>query len=264
MNPGPPINIASLDRASREVRKSMSRGNETLTLDHPRQTSSAGSLSDGISDPRDSLFERFAWLYIFFREKLFRDDTNRMVRALWRDGKPPAGTEMIELGCGPGFYACRFAEKFPQISVTGIDQSPSQLAWAQKKATNARLHNCDFEFDNVLSLSHSDESFDALIASRLFTVLPDRDRAVGEMYRVLRSGGRCLIAEPRYVFWASIPLFAMWLIARFTGFQNGYREPSKAKVLGGLEFSRLFATQPWRRIQTWQQGRYQYALCEKG
>jgi ubiquinone/menaquinone biosynthesis C-methylase UbiE len=115
-----------------------------------------------------------------------------------------------------------------------------------------------------LDLSHPDNSFDVLIASRLFTVLPHRDRAVAEMYRVLQAGGRCFIAEPRFAFWASIPLFTMWLLAGITRFKNGYREPSKAKILSSRELNRLFATQPWRQIKTWQEGRYQYALCEKG
>ena len=30
------------------------------------------------------------------------------------------------------------------------------------------------------------------------------------------------------------------------------------------EMNRLFASQPWRNMETWQDGRYQYALCEKG
>lgn len=213
---------------------------------------------------RDSLFERFAWLYIFFRERLFRDDTTRIARALWPDGNPPADTQLIELGSGPGFYACGFASRFPQISVTGVDRSPSQLTWAMNKAKKAGLGNCHFESNNVLALSHPDHSFDALIASRLFTVLPNRDRAVAEMYRVLKTGGRCVIAEPRYVFWASIPLFVMWSLASLTRFGNNYREPSKAEVLDEAEFNRLFAAQPWRLIRTWRHGRYQYALCEKG
>jgi hypothetical protein len=83
------------------------------------------------------------------------------------------------------------------------------------------------------------------------------------MHRVLRPGGRCFIAEPRYAFWASLPLYAMWLLAGITRFRNGYREPSKARVLSSGEMDRLFATQPWRKMKTWQDGRYQYALCEK-
>jgi hypothetical protein len=84
------------------------------------------------------------------------------------------------------------------------------------------------------------------------------------MYRVLQPGGRCFIAEPRWAFWASIPLFTMWLLAGLTHFKNGYREPSRARVLSTREMNRLFATQPWRKIETWRDGRYQYALCEKG
>ena len=211
----------------------------------------------------DSLFEHFAWLYIFCREKLFRDDTERMIRVLWPNEKARAGEKLIELGCGPGFYSCNLAARFPEISVIGIDRSPSQLSWARQKRTALGLGNCRFQSDNVLELSHADDSFDELIASRLFTVLPNRRRAVAEMYRVLRPGGRCFVAEPRWAFWASIPLFTMWLLARLTHFNNGYREPTRARVLSLREMNRLFATQPWQKIETWREGRYQYALCEK-
>lgn len=212
----------------------------------------------------DSLFEHFAWLYIFCREKLFRDDTGRMIRALWPNGKPAPGEKVIELGCGPGFYSCGLAGRFREISVLGVDRSPSQLKCAREKRNKLGLNNCRFQSDNVLGLPHGDGTFDVLIASRLFTVLPHRRRAVAEMYRVLRPGGRCFIAEPRYAFWASIPLFTMWTLAGLTHFKNGYREPTRAKVLSTREMNRLFASQPWRNMDTWQDGRYQYALCEKG
>jgi arsenite methyltransferase len=212
----------------------------------------------------DSLFEHFAWLYIFCRKKLFHDDTERMIGALWPNGKPAPGEKIIELGCGPGFYSCGLAERFREISVVGIDRSPSQLSWAREKRNALGLNNCRFQSDNVLELSHPDASFDVLIASRLFTVPPSRRRAVAEMYRVLRPGGRCFIAEPRWAFWASIPLFTMWVLAGLTHFRNGYREPSRARVLATREMNRLFATQTWRKIETWRDGRYQYALCEKG
>jgi ubiquinone/menaquinone biosynthesis C-methylase UbiE len=211
----------------------------------------------------DSLFERFAWLYVFCREKLFRDDTNRIVTALWPKSQPAANTRLIELGCGPGFYACRLAAKFPQLSVLGVDRSLKQLQWAREKVESLGLNNCTFERVNVLALSTGTEKFDILLASRLLTILPARERAVAEMYRVLRSGGRCFVAEPRYTLWASIPLFVMWTLAGLTHYENGYREPRKAAVLSQRAFENLFATQPWKCVRTWQDGRYQYALCEK-
>ena len=220
--------------------------------------------NERVDPSADSLFEHFAWLYIFCREKLFRDDTGRMIRALWSKGKARPGEKLIELGCGPGFYSCNLASRFPEISVLGVDRSSSQLSWARQKRTRLGLNNCRFQSDNVLELSHPDDSFDVLIASRLFTVLPNRRRAVAEMYRVLGPGGRCFVAEPRWAFWASIPLFTMWLLASLTHFNNGYREPTRARVLSTREMKNLFATQPWRNIETWREGRYQYALCEKG
>ena len=247
--------------------------NPTSLADSPvfplSQTAAADPIGSVVSEEtddaaEDSLFEHFAWLYIFCRERLFRDDTERMIRALWPNGKPVAGEKVIELGCGPGFYSSKLAERFREISVLGVDRSPSQLKWAREKRNALGLNNCRFRSDNVLELSHPDGSFDVLIASRLFTVLPNRRRAVAEMYRVLRPGGRCFIAEPRYAFWASIPLFTMWLLAGLTNFKNGYREPSRAKVLSAREMNRLFASQPWRKMETWTVGRYQYALCEKG
>ncbi|MEP6955205.1 MAG: class I SAM-dependent methyltransferase [Chthoniobacterales bacterium] len=211
----------------------------------------------------DSLFERFPWVYVFFRERCFRDDTARIIRILWGNGQPSADTRMIELGCGPGFYSCQIAARFPQISVTGVDCSARQLAWAERKARRYGLQNCCFETDNVLDLSHQDESFDIILAARLFTVLPNQAQAISEMHRILRPGGRCVIAEPRYAFWASLPLLAMWMLARLTGRKGRCREPGQATVFSSKAFTSLFNSQPWAQIKTWHDGRYQYALCEK-
>jgi ubiquinone/menaquinone biosynthesis C-methylase UbiE len=169
----------------------------------------------------------------------------------------------LELGCGPGFYSCGLATRFEDLSVLGVDRSARQLAWAEQKAQRLRLENCRFESDDVLNLSHNDETFDVLLAARLFTVLPHQERAIAEMHRVLRPAGRCLIAEPRYALWASLPLFAMRFLAAVTRMNNGYCEPRRATVLSPENFKHLFSSQPWRRVDTWQEGRYQYALCEK-
>ena len=63
----------------------------------------------------ESLFEHFAWFYIFCREQIFRDDTDRMIKALWPQTSPNPGAQIIELGCGPGFYSSRLAARFPEI-----------------------------------------------------------------------------------------------------------------------------------------------------
>jgi len=211
----------------------------------------------------DSLFEQFDWLYILCRERLFRDDTRRMVNAFWPNTRPPANARLVELGCGPGFYSRALAKSFPELDVLGVDQSRRQLEYAEQKALSFGVNNCRFERGDVLDVTRPAQSFDYLIASRLFTVLPGPERALAEMFRVLKSGGRCFIAEPRYEIWASIPLFMMWLVASVSGQANGCREPSKATVFSLERFERLLYTQPWKSVRVWREGRYHYALCEK-
>ena len=223
---------------------------------------SAVGVSDQIK-PAESLFERFAWIYIFCRERVFRDDTHRIIRTLWPNGEAPANSQILEVGCGPGFYARALAAHCPEIAVLGIDDSKRQLEYARVKAMKSGIRNCRFERGNVLDLAQADNSFDVVIASRLFTVLRERERALDEMFRVLGPGGKCFIAEPRFAFSASIPLLMMRLLARVNGYDGEYREPIKAMTLSMDEFRALFETQPWARLEIWRAGRYQYALCEK-
>ena len=117
-----------------------------------RQIPAPENLEPRRSEQGDSLFERFAWLYIFCREKLFRDDTKRILAKLWPGGEPRDNACLIELGCGPGFYSCRLAAHFPQLSVLGVDSSEKQLRWAREKVRIQQLANCDFERVNVLAL----------------------------------------------------------------------------------------------------------------
>src|SRR3979411_2652968 len=93
-------------------------------LDSPGRTT---IMSRTPAESTDSLFERVAWLYAFCRERLFRDDTDRIISALWQTQAPGSGTRLIELGCGPGFYSRKLARRFPQIAVTGVDRSESQV-----------------------------------------------------------------------------------------------------------------------------------------
>ncbi|HWY50652.1 MAG TPA: class I SAM-dependent methyltransferase [Chthoniobacterales bacterium] len=246
----PPDAVSTPEVAEKRVRQQADPGRTSVILRAPAEST-------------DSLFERVAWLYAFCRERLFRDDTDRIISALWQARAPASGTRVIELGCGPGFYSRKLARRFPQIAVIGVDRSESQVRSARQRAAAEKVNNCLFERVNALALPSPDASFDILIASRIFTVLPDHKRAVTEMFRVLKPGGRCFIAEPRHAFRASIPLMAMWLLASVIHSGNGYREPRKATVLTTEAFSDLFRQLPWKSVQVWQDGRYQYALCEK-
>ena len=226
--------------------------------------------ADEFSGPdSESLFERFGWLYAFFRERLFRDDTAGISAALWPLGAPAAGTRFLELGCGPGFYCCQFGERFRDLRVLGIDRSRTQLRRARRNARTRDLPNVTFEESDALRLALDNESVDALLAARLFTILPQREEAMAEMHRVLKAGGRCFVAEPCSRLRATIPLRVMWGVANLlsmAGYSRtrAYREPPSATVMTPANFGALVHLQPWRAVTRWQDAHYQYAICEKG
>ena len=215
----------------------------------------------------ESLYERYPWLYAFCRDHLFRDDTEKISSGLWPAGIPYKGASLLEVGCGPGFYARRLAEHSRRLSVTGIDRSARQILRARSLAALRGLDNCGFETGDALALARPTGSVDGVVLSRLFIILLEREAALAEVHRVLKPGGRCFVAEPRSALRAAVPLRAMRLLAGLSDGRGGghpvYREPGAVSVLSPDEFRGLIGSQPWGGVRHWRDTWYQYAVCEK-
>lgn len=225
----------------------------------PRRT-----LPHSPNHPPDSLFECCSWFYALCREYLFRDQTQEIAQSIFSSTGPRSGTHILELGCGPGFYACRLSQQYPQIRATGIDLSRRLIARAKSRAASRSLHNCSFLHGDAHSLPTRSSSIDAVIVSRLFLIVPGREAIVGEIFRVLRPGGRCFIAEPISGFRTRIPLSCMWLLSKLGSAPAGkYREPRQANVMSRPDFAALVHSQPWAVIDIEDDGWYQYAVCSK-
>jgi len=215
------------------------------------------------SSPSESLFERWAWFYAMCREYLFRDHTQEISQSLFPT-EPEKGTHLLELGCGPGFYACRLAQRYPQIVATGIDLSERLIERARFRAASRSLGNCNFHRGDAQSLPDLANPVDVIVLSRLFLIVPKKEAVLSEVHRVLRPGGRCFIAEPTSGFRTRIPLSCMWLLSRFSSSPAGkYREPRQADVLSRPEFTTLVHSQPWASVEIVYDGWYQYAVCTK-
>lgn len=212
----------------------------------------------------DSLFERCGWFYALCREHLFRDHSDEIGRCLWDGSAPPQKTHLLELGCGPGFYACRFAEKYPDIRTTGIDLSKDLLSRARNRAAQLHLTNCEFHLADVHALPASIGEVDVIVVSRLFLVVPNRDDVMREIFRVLRPGGKCFVAEPVSSARTQVPLSCMWMLAKLTSFTKvPYVEPHRVTTMTEEEFRALVLSQHWGDVAIERDGRYQYAVCSK-
>ena len=220
--------------------------------------------AEGVSPSQEGLFERCHWLYALFREYAFRDHTGEITSALFPSGDPAGGTHILELGCGPGVYACRFAREFPQVTTIGIDSSKRLIRRAQRRAASLHLQNCTFVEGDAQALGELAHAVDAVIVSRLFLIVPDKEAVLAEIYRVLRPGGRCFIAEPTSRFVSRLPLGAMWLLARMTANPwKRFREPHQVEVMRPHDFFTLVHGPPWASVNLLKDHGYQYAICHK-
>ena len=220
--------------------------------------------AEGISQSQEGLFERCHWLYALFREYAFRDHTREITSALFPSGDPSGGTHILELGCGPGVYACRFARDFPQVTTIGIDSSKRLIRRARTRAANLHLQNCTFVEGDAQALGELANAVDAVIVSRLFLIVPDKEAVLAEIYRVLRPGGRCFIAEPTSGFVSRLALSAMWFLARMTANPwKRFREQRQVKVMRPRDFSTLVHRLPWASVNLLEDDGYQYAVCHK-
>lgn len=134
------------------------------------------------------------------------------------------GDKLVDFCCGTGDLAFAFAKKNnPPTEIVGCDFSQEMLDIAQKKSpytTKFSWLKCD-----CTNVPLPDKSFD--IASCAFGLrnIPDWQAAIGEMYRLLRPGGRVCILEfslPKNPIFRSIYLFYFCkLLPRAAGFLSG-------------------------------------------
>jgi ubiquinone/menaquinone biosynthesis C-methylase UbiE len=100
---------------------------------------------------------------------------------------------VVDVACGPGTFALRFAEQASWAC--GVDLTPAILARAKTAAASARLSNLDFTLGDAHHLPFADNSLDIAVTSYALHHMPDPARAIAEMARVIRRGGRVGIVD---------------------------------------------------------------------
>lgn len=106
------------------------------------------------------------------------------------------GDRVLDVGCGPGYLTRRAALVVgPRGSVEGIDPSPEAITQARLEAPA----NTAFQIATAEQLPYPDETFDVVVSSLALHHIPPENRptALREMRRVLKLGGRLLIADFR-------------------------------------------------------------------
>lgn len=106
------------------------------------------------------------------------------------------GDSVLDVGCGTGEVTLLAKTRAKAGSVYGIDPAPEMIAVARRKATRKRL-DIDFRVGVIESLPFPDSSIDVVTSSLMMHHLPEdlKVRGLAEIYRVLKPGGRLLVAD---------------------------------------------------------------------
>ncbi len=103
------------------------------------------------------------------------------------------GGRVLEVGVGTGLSLPQYGAG---VEVTGIDASAEMLEKARAKVAEQGLaHVRDLREMDARKMEFADGSFDAVAAMHIMSVVPEPERVMAEMVRVLRPGGTLLVVN---------------------------------------------------------------------
>jgi len=106
------------------------------------------------------------------------------------------GEVVIDLGCGAGIDTILAARQVgPSGRVVGLDMTPEMVARARRNAAAAGHANVEIREGLIEDLGLPDASVDVVISNGVLNLSTRKSRVLAESFRVLRAGGRIVIAD---------------------------------------------------------------------
>lgn len=110
------------------------------------------------------------------------------------------GERILDVGCGPGFYLGEVLEQVgPDGQVDGVDASRPMLAMAARR--NAEHPNAAFHLGDATALPVETAGYDGAVCVQVLEYVSDVARALAELRRVVRPGGRVVLWD---VDWSTV------------------------------------------------------------
>jgi len=100
---------------------------------------------------------------------------------------------LIDVACGPGVVTAALAPA--AASVVAFDATEQMLAKARARCAKAGLNNVEFKTGDAEQLPFADGEFDGAVTRAALHHFAEPQRAIGEMFRVLRPGGVAVFAD---------------------------------------------------------------------
>lgn len=143
------------------------------------------------SDPDRAYVHGYSW-----REaKRLLDQAGALTTLLHHDTGYPAGSRVLEAGCGIGAQTVTLAKKSPGALITSIDLSEPSLGQAEARVKASGSGNVTFLQADIYALPFADGTFDHIFVCFVLEHLPDPVPALTCLRRVLKPGGTITVIE---------------------------------------------------------------------
>lgn len=123
------------------------------------------------------------------------DQASTLTDLLHADTVYPAGSRVLEAGCGVGAQTVILARNSPGAAFTSVDVSEESLVEARRRVRGANLPNVTFGHADLFRLPFPPASFDHVFVCFVLEHLPDPAGALRALLRLLQPGGSITVIE---------------------------------------------------------------------
>jgi 2-polyprenyl-3-methyl-5-hydroxy-6-metoxy-1,4-benzoquinol methylase len=111
-----------------------------------------------------------------------------------------AGKRVLEIGCGRGGFACWLARQPERpAGIVAADFSAVAVEMGRAFAQERGLTGITWQTGDIQAIAEDEASFDTVISCETIEHVPDPKKALAELARVLKPGGRLLLTTPNYL-----------------------------------------------------------------
>lgn len=198
----------------------------------------------------------------FLIEKIVSQEVDpayaRRARIILSESLLELGENLLEIGCGRGFYIKNMSELFPDNEIVGIDLKDDYLKIAKESIKNKKVKLLKAD---ATKLPFADKSFDKIIASEILEHIDNEVLAIKEMRRVLKDKGTIVITVPnknfpfnwdpinwilQKLFKTHLPANIWWLSGIWAGHVRLY---SKEELVKKLETEKFKVEKIWGAVR---------------
>jgi len=106
------------------------------------------------------------------------------------------GETVLDIGSGGGLDVFLASKKVgPEGKVIGLDMTEQMVEKARKNAIKGNYNNVEFKLGEIENIPVKDNSVDLVMSNCVINLVPDKEKAYQEIYRILKPSGRFVISD---------------------------------------------------------------------